>query len=269
MIIQERYKLNLNARLLLKFMMMRRTLILAFLLSLLFSRGFEINCLPSEDKDLQCSGFQQTIADEQSNCQKHLIYITVPLISSACSPKYVDIFKQMQAAFSGESEITVILRSCPLQLDACNFSVTHYGPVPVDRVCLMKSPHPSSRIRNVLEGDNIDVSGVLNFTNTHTKSNRHLNGTITKYGIFLNDILNNQYKVPILSESAPVKCDRISFETLRIDPLDFILKYFIRQRPVVIQNFPSIHNSDRNTNFDKTYDPSISTAATLLNVSNT
>lgn len=243
---------------------------LPFVLSLLCYQSFEIDehCSPCvEDKAPICTGFE--IFDQHCSCDKHLVYITVPLLSDLCSPSHLDIWKQMQTAFVNESNVEVMLRSC---VDVCDFSVTHYEPVSIDRVCLMKPPYSPSRGKHILQGDATNVSSVLAFINTHTTSNRQLNGTKTKYGNFLNDITNNQYKVPSSPEAVLLKCDRISFQSLQLDPQEFILKYWIRQQPVIIENFPSIHDNDgtgsRERNSDvKIFESLTSTTSSMLDVS--
>jgi hypothetical protein len=247
---------------------MWRTLTLPFLLSFFCCQGFINDCTRStEDTAPQCTGFE-VFHQPHSNCDKHLVYITAALLSDICSPNHVDIWKQIKNALADENNVEIILRSC--QHEACNFSVTHYEPVPNDRVCLIKSPYPLSRVRSVLEGDDTDVSAVLDFINTHTKSNRHLNGTNTRYGTFLNNIKNDLYKVPSSSKSP--SCDRISFQSLQLDPQEFILKYWLRQQPVIIENFPSIHNNDDTDSIEKNpngkpSESSTSTVSSILDVS--
>jgi hypothetical protein len=88
----------------------------------------------------------------------------------------------------------------------------------------------------------------------------------------LNNIKNDLYKVSSSSKS-PSKCDRISFHSLQKNPQELILKYWLRQQPVIIENFPSLHNNEDTDSSEKNPNDtpskfSTSTVSSILNVSN-
>jgi hypothetical protein len=215
--------------------------IFAIFLCFLFINASEI----AEEGNLRCPGFEyrnRRVDNHTSVDDTHILYVTVPLILGQCSPKHVEIWQKTLVSFSEEDNLFINLRASTEQH---SFSVIHYAPVPVDRTCLVKPPYPLERIRSVFTDNYADHAAVVEFINVQTGSYRNLNGSISGFKSYLNELLKDQHRTKISSSNdseSSSKCDRISFESLQQNPLHFIQQYWLKQRPVIVEQFPSIYH---------------------------
>jgi hypothetical protein len=121
--------------------------------------------------------------------------------------------------------------------------IVYYAPIKHDRSCLLPPPAPPQREATEFQADS--ATEIVNFISRKARLHRDIHGNMDPFGEYIHTLHNNLFTIPDQSSTIPrsyVQCETIDYHDMMVTNTStntFIQDYWLRQRPVIINNFPS------------------------------